>query len=109
MEIQRISDLQGRLSLFPPSEDYDLFYARFLEGNLGKIHQAIPWDDLVLQFKVKEQKLGNSMLFGPRGRLAPMFLKHYAGCSDRKLMEQILSLNYKNITILILLPNITAE
>lgn len=28
-------------------------------------------------------------MFSPRGRIALMFLKHYAGCSDRKLIEQL--------------------
>ncbi|MDD7887239.1 transposase, partial [Flavivirga sp. 57AJ16] len=44
---------------------------------------------LVSQFKIKEKRLGNTMLFSPRGRLALMFLKHYAGCSDQKLIEQL--------------------
>lgn len=29
------------------------------------------------------------MLFSPKGRIALMFLKHYAGCSDKKLIEQL--------------------
>lgn len=29
------------------------------------------------------------MNFSPKGRIALMFLKHYAGCSDRKLIEQL--------------------
>lgn len=29
------------------------------------------------------------MLFSPKGRLALMFLKHYACCSDKKLIEQL--------------------
>lgn len=29
------------------------------------------------------------MIFSPKGRLALMFLKHYAGCSDKRLIEQL--------------------
>jgi hypothetical protein len=29
------------------------------------------------------------MHFSPKGRIALMFLKHYAGCSDKKLIEQL--------------------
>ncbi len=29
------------------------------------------------------------MTFSPKGRIALMFLKHYAGCSDQKLIEQL--------------------
>ncbi|WP_371412775.1 transposase [Kordia sp. SMS9] len=29
------------------------------------------------------------MLFSPKGRLALMFLKHYACCSDSRLIEQL--------------------
>lgn len=29
------------------------------------------------------------MLFSPKGRIALMILKHYSGCSDRKLIEQL--------------------
>src|SRR5690606_36165808 len=97
-----------------------LFYARFLEGHLGKIYQAIPWNDLVLQFNIKEQRLGNNMLFSPRGRLALMFLKHYAGCSDQKLIEQLnsnldyqffcdISLGYKRITNFKIVSQIRCE
>jgi len=89
MKIQRISGLQNRLSLFSASEDQDLYYARFLESDLGKIYTAIPWQELVENFDIKEQKQGRSYLFSPQGRLGLMFLKHYACCSDKKLIEQL--------------------
>ncbi|AXG70671.1 hypothetical protein KORDIASMS9_02915 [Kordia sp. SMS9] len=47
MKIQRISDLQTRLSLFSIFENYTLFYERFLQSDLGKINTVIPLDDLV--------------------------------------------------------------
>src|SRR5690606_13776241 len=60
------------------------------------------------------------MLFSPRGRLALMFLKHYAGCSDQKLIEQLnsnldyqffcdISLGYKRITNFKIVSQIRCE
>ncbi|WGH74844.1 transposase [Tenacibaculum tangerinum] len=60
-----------------------------MEGDLGKIHAAIPWDDLVNTFGIHEQSTGRNYLFSPKGRLGLMFLKHYANCSDKKLIEQL--------------------
>ena len=74
---------------FPLNEHFDNFYSRFLESNLGKTYQSIPWDELVEQFNLKEKRKGRDMLFSPKGRLALMFLKHYACCSNYKLIEQL--------------------
>ena len=60
-----------------------------MQSELGKIYSAIPWDDLVATFKLKEQVKGRAMLFSPKGRLGLMFLKHYAGCSDHRLIQQL--------------------
>lgn len=56
---------------------------------MGKIYSAIDWDDLVATFNITEQKKGRTCLFSPKGRLGLMFLKHYANCSDRKMIEQL--------------------
>jgi len=89
MKLQRISDFQHRFSFLSSTENLALYYSRFLESDLGKIHQAIPWDSLVKSFGVAEKSVGSKMLFSPKGRIALMFLKHYACCSDRKLIEQL--------------------
>jgi len=89
MKIQRISEFQHKFSFLSSSETLELYYARFLESDLGKIYLAIPWESLVERFSIKENTLGSKMMFSPRGRLALMFLKHYACCSDRKLIEQL--------------------
>jgi hypothetical protein len=44
---------------------------------------------LVATFNIAEQKKGRNYLFSPKGRLGLMFLKHYANCSDRKMIEQL--------------------
>lgn len=56
---------------------------------MGKIYTAIPWDELVSVFKIKESIKGTKNYFSPRGKLALMFLKHYACCSDKRLIEQL--------------------
>jgi len=56
---------------------------------LGKIYKAIPWDQKIPAINLKEYKKGPGCLFSCRGKLALMFLKHYCGCSDKKLIEQL--------------------
>ena len=89
MKIRRISEFQHEFSFLSSSENFDLYYTRFLESDLGKIYLAIPWSDLVKDFGLKESLQGAKMSFSPKGRIALMFLKHYACCSDRRLIEQL--------------------
>jgi len=88
-KIQRISNLQYEFSFFNAQENFDLFYSRFLQSDLGKIYTAIPFDDLVQAFKIKEFTKGPNTIFSPKGKIALMFLKHYAACSDKRLIEQL--------------------
>ena len=88
-KIRRISDLQHEFSFLNTSENFDLYYHQFLLSDLGKIYTAIPWDDLVSVFKIKESIKGTKNYFSPKGKLALMFLKHYACCSDKRLIEQL--------------------
>jgi len=44
---------------------------------------------LVAVFNIKESIKGTKNYFSPRGKLALMFLKHYASCSDKRLIEQL--------------------
>lgn len=89
MKIRRISEFQHKFSFLSSVENFDAYYARFLESDLGKIYSAIPWSDLVKHFGLKEAVKGAKMSFSPKGRIALMFLKHYACCSDRRLIEQL--------------------
>lgn len=88
-KIRRISDFQHEFSFLNPSENFELYYNRFLLSDLGKIYATIPWEDLVRVFKIKEKAKGTKNYFSPKGKLALMFLKHYACCSDRRLTEQL--------------------
>jgi hypothetical protein len=89
LKIQRISDLQHQFSFLSPADNFDAFYTRFLDSDLGRIHSAIPWDELVKSFKIKVSHKGPDCYFSPKGKIALMFLKHYACCSDQKLVEQL--------------------
>jgi len=89
MKLRRISDFQHEFSFLSSSENLDAFYTRFLESDLGKIYQALPWDSLVETFELIEKPTGSKMLFSPKGRIGLMILKHYGCCSDRKLIEQL--------------------
>lgn len=87
-KIQRISEFQHKLS-FNFENNFNIYYQRFLASDLGKIYTAIPFAELVKHFKIKESKKGTKTIFSPKGKIALMFLKHYAACSDRKLIEQL--------------------
>jgi len=88
-KIRRISDLQHEFSFLNPSENFDAYFTGFLSSDLGKIYTAIPWDELVKVFKIKESTKGTKDYFSPRGKLALLFLKHYACCSDKRLIAQL--------------------
>jgi hypothetical protein len=88
-KIRKISNFQHTFSFQSPEENFNRLYACFLETNLGKIYQSIPWGELVEEFKLKGSVKGPESIFSPRGKLALMFLKHYSACSDERLIEQI--------------------
>ena len=88
-KIQRISGLQYEFSFFSPSDNFDNYYSRFLESDLGKIYSAIPWPELTKSFELVDSKKGPNSLFSPQGKLGLMFLKHYAQVSDKRLLEQL--------------------
>lgn len=88
-KIRKISQFQHSLQFLNSEEHLDLIYSDFLSSNLGKIYQAIPWDELVKSFSLKASTKGPACLFSPKGKLALMFLKNYACCSDQRLIEQL--------------------
>ncbi len=88
-KIRKISQFQHTFQFQSPEENFNSIYAQFLESNLGKIYQAIPWQELVKSFNIKESVKGPDCTFTPQGKLGLMFLKHYACCSDQRLIEQL--------------------
>jgi len=88
-KVIKLSEKLSQINFFSPQQEYELYRSSFLRSELGQIYQSIPWNDLVITFKLKQAKVGRKSLFDPRGQLALMFLKAYTGLSDRKLIEQI--------------------
>lgn len=89
MKIQRVSEFQPMLNLFSDQENFDNIFNRFLQSKLGKIYSVIPWEELVSEFELTESQLGRTSIFSPKGKIALMYLKNYAGVSDAKLIEQL--------------------
>ena len=88
IKLQSIPEFQTHLPLFSIEDNFQVVYNQFLSSSLGKIYQAIPWDDLVKAFDLTDSKMGPDCIFSPQGKLALMFLKNYACCSDERLVEQ---------------------
>tara|TARA_R110002050_G_scaffold223672_2_gene359545 strand:- start:17903 stop:18247 length:345 start_codon:yes stop_codon:yes gene_type:complete len=66
-KIRRIHDFQHSFTFSSQSEQFDTYYARFLESDLGKIYIAVPWDEIVGAFGLKEYKKGPRFLFSSKG------------------------------------------
>ena len=88
-KIRRFDHFQHTFTFYTRTEQFDLYFDRFLEGDLGKIYSAVPWKELITAFGLNDARKGPLSIFGPQGKLALMFLKHYAGCSDKRLIEQL--------------------
>lgn len=104
MKVQRISEFQTEI-LFPIfQKNYSAYLASFNKSNLGKIHSAIPWQALVKSIGLVDHKKGPMSTFSPKGKVALMFLKHYASCSDAKLIEQLNANIYYQLFCDLLIP-----
>ena len=77
-KVQKISQFQYNLQFQNAEENFNNVYVQFLNSNLGKIYQAIPWKNLVDNFNIKKYKKGPDCIFSLKGKLGLMFLKHYA-------------------------------
>jgi len=88
-KLQRIFGTTPEISFISPQTEFSLYWNKFLESELGKIYQVIPWNELVKALKLKEHRKGRVAYFSPQGMLALMFLKAYSGLSDRKLIEHL--------------------
>jgi hypothetical protein len=87
--LRRIFESTPEIAFISPQQEFSLYWNSFLESDLGRIYQAIPWDRLTKSLKLKEKRSGRKSMFSPQGKLALMFLKSYSGMSDRKVYEQL--------------------
>ena len=88
-KLHRIFETTPEISFISPQQEFGLYWNSFLESEVGKIYQAIPWMELVKSLNLKEKRRGRASQFSQQGKLALMFLKAYTGLSDRKLFEQL--------------------
>ena len=88
-KIRRIFESTPEFSFISPQKEFSFHWEKFLESELGKIYQVIPWKELFKSLKIKENRKGRQAYFSPQGKLALMFLKAYTGLSDRKLIENL--------------------
>lgn len=88
-KLQRIFESIPEISFISPQKEFSLYWNSFLESDLGKIYQAIPWDKLAKSLNLRENRKGRSSQFSTQGKLALMFLKAYTGLSDRMLYEHL--------------------
>ena len=86
-KIRRIFESTQEISFISPEKEFSLYLKAFKESELGGIYQAIPWNDIVKKLKIRENKKGPDLIFGPQGMVALMFLKSYLSCSDEMLIQ----------------------
>ena len=109
-KIRRISQFQHTFNFKNPEENFNAIFFQFLDSNLGKIYHSIPWQELVNVFQLQEPKKGPDCLFSPKGKLGLMFLKHYACCSDERLIEQLnANTHYQFFCDMLLTPEETID
>ena len=88
-KIQRIYETSQEINFSSPQKEFFLYWKSFEKSILGKIYQAIPWNDIAKSLRIRESKKGPQRHFSPQGMLALMFLKSYVNCSDKKLIEHL--------------------
>lgn len=106
MNVRRFSQFQG-VFLFPNVDNsYSEIFEAFLATRLGSIYTSVPWAEMVKQFGLVENRKGPQSIFSPKGKIALMFLKHYAACSDSKLIEHLnANLHYQIFCDIIISPS----
>lgn len=80
----------GTLSLFANNEH--LIPQQFINTDLGKLYQAIPFDELaqhILPPRGIQRGLGRKNQLSVQGGMALMFLKHYLRMSDEMLIDRL--------------------
>jgi transposase, IS5 family len=80
-----------QLALFAEESLKSPFQRNFESSSLGRVWLTIPFQELSQHFKTQKQPSGPGAkpIFSVQGGLGLMFLKHYTGLSDEKLIEQV--------------------
>ena len=88
-KIRRIFDSTQEINFNSPEKEFSLYLKAFNESELGGIYQAIPWNDIVRELKIRENNKGPDLIFGPQVMVALMFLKSFIECSDKMLINHL--------------------
>lgn len=88
-KVRRIFETTQEINFNSPEKEFLLYLKSFNESELGGIYRAIPWNDIVKKLRIKENKKGPDLIFGPQGMVALMFLKSYVECSDEMLIGHL--------------------
>ncbi|CAG4995207.1 hypothetical protein DYBT9275_01576 [Dyadobacter sp. CECT 9275] len=75
-------------TLFSSDSYYSSKWYIFKNTELGRLHDCIDWDNLVELLPKKKTLRGAPSWLPPKGLFGMMFLKHYTGQSDQKLLDR---------------------
>lgn len=79
--------MQG--TLFILENEYSRKWYNFKNStDLGRIYNTIPWAELTILLPEKKSPKGAPAWLKPQGYFGMMFLKHFTGLSDEKLLER---------------------
>ena len=70
-KLQRIFETTPEISFISPQREFSLYWNSFLESELGKIYQAIPWEELIKSLKLKENRKGRIITVQSSGQAGP--------------------------------------
>lgn len=77
------------LTLFSDDQLKSFRWKEFVQSDLGKLYQSIPFKELASLLPRKKNKSGAPPWFQYEGYFGLMFLKSYLGLSDKKLIARI--------------------
>lgn len=80
-----------QLHLFDPGHYDTVLLRNFMDSELGRLYSTIPFRELAGHFRSGLHRCpqGAKAIFTVEGGLGLMFLKHYTGLSDAKLIERV--------------------
>ena len=66
-KIQKIYESTQEINFISPQREFSLYFKAFQESELGGIHKAIPWNELVKSLKIRRKIKGPDPIFSPQG------------------------------------------
>ncbi len=68
-KLRRIFESTPEISFISPQKEFSLYWNSYLDSELGKIYQAIPWDKLIKSLKLKEKRKGRGVTVQSSGQV----------------------------------------